>query len=248
MVTNWKYQVRIMILTVVMLCLATPIPSHAAWKLVIDPYCVIQWGKNMTTVEAMEQAHNAELKEVKKEQDKIAEYTATMAVIKEAYKETMANIKGFGTESKYYVEIGTTAYEIITRIPKLVKTISNSKFEGKVACITELTNIASRTQQLVADFVNIVNNAKVENPLKGNATTKKKGDGYNFLSRYDRLNVAIRIYTDLNSINYKLEYMEYLAQYTTWNSLFFKVDPKGWANIVGGKLIAESIINDWKRL
>lgn len=223
------------------------IQTQAYVKIVIDPYCTGQVVKNMGLMEATEQMHNEELEKVAKEQEKIAGYTTTMAAIKEAYKETMQNVKGFGTESKYYVEIGATAVEIVTRVPKLCKTISKAKLPGQAASIIEVTNLYARTQQLVGDFVNIVNNAKVANPLKG-GTAKKKNDGYNFLSRYDRLNVANKILTDLHEINYKLELMEYIAQYTTWRELAYKIDPVGFCNILGGKIIAENIISDWKRL
>ena len=39
--------------------------------------------------------------------------------------------------------------------------------------------LVTETQQLVGNFVNIVNNARIPNPLKGEGTAEKKSDGYN---------------------------------------------------------------------
>lgn len=44
-----------------------------------------------------------------------------MATIKELYKVTMQNVSGFGTESKYYKEIGLCAYGILKDVPELIK-------------------------------------------------------------------------------------------------------------------------------
>lgn len=100
----------------------------------------------------------------------------------------------------------------------------------------------------MADFVNIVCNAKVENPLKGQATAETKGDGYNFLDRNERLTVANTIYTGLMRIRYKVEGMLAMAQYATLDDLFFAIDPEGWANVVTMRTRVESLVLDWKGL
>lgn len=104
------------------------------------------------------------------------------------------------------------------------------------------------TQQLVGNFVNIVNNAKVQNPLKGQGTAEKKNDGYNLLDRYERLTLANTIYTGLMEIRYKVEGMMLMAQYATVNDLFFAIDPEGWANIVTMKNQVGGLIRDWNGL
>ena len=82
----------------------------------------------------------------------------------------MQNVSGFGTESKYYKEIGLCAYGILKDVPELIKTVSKAKFSNKLLCLNELGNLVTETQQLVGNFVNIVNNATVQNPLKGQGT------------------------------------------------------------------------------
>ncbi len=181
-------------------------------------------------------------------QNKLQQYTVSMATIKELYKVTMENVSGFGTESKYYIEIGRCAIDIVKDVPELVKVVNKAKFANKVLCLNELANIVTQTQQLVADFVNIVNNAKIQNPLKGQATAETKSDGYNFLDRYERLSVANRIYTDLMEIRYKIQGMMAMAQYATMNDLFFAIDPEGWANVMVMSNYATTLAYQWNGL
>ena len=171
-----------------------------------------------------------------------------MATIKDLYKLTMENISGFGTESLYYKEIGTCAFDILKDVPELINTVNKAKFKNKLACLTELGGLVMETQQLVGNFVNIVNNAKVQNPLKGQGTAEKKSDGYNLLDRYERLSLANRIYTDLMEIRYKVEGMMLMAQFATANDLFFAIDPEGWANVVTMKNQVGGLIQDWNGL
>ena len=104
------------------------------------------------------------------------------------------------------------------------------------------------TQQLVGNFVNIVNNARVQNPLKGQGTAEKKNDGHNLLDRYERLTLANRIYTDLMEIRYKVEGMMLMAQFATANDLFFAIDPEGWANVMTLHNQVGGLVQDWNGL
>lgn len=220
----------------------------SAWKVVIDPYCISQVTANTASQKAIESEHNKRLDTIAAKQNKLEQYTISMATIKEMYKLTMENVSGFGTESKYYIEIGRCALDIILDVPELVKVVNKAKFSNKVLCLNELANVVTETQQLVADFVNIVNNAKVKNPLKGQATAETKDDGYNLLDRYERLTLANRIYSDLMNIRYKVQGMMMMAQYATLNDLFFAIDPEGWANVVVMKNQVSSLVYDWNGL
>lgn len=222
--------------------------ASAQWRVVIDPYCISQVAANTASQKAIEDQHNKRLDSISAKQNKLQQYTVSMATIKELYKVTLENVKGFGTESKYYTEIGRCAYDIILDVPELVKTVNKAKFSNKLMCLNELGNLVVETQQLVGDFVNIVNNARIDNPLKGQGTAKKQSDGHNMLNRYERLTVANRIYTDLMNIRYKVEGMMMMAQYATLNDLFFSIDPEGWVNVVTMKNHVGGLVRDWNEL
>lgn len=222
--------------------------SYAIWQVVTDPYCLKAVTTNLATQKAIEGQHNHRLDSIASKKKKLELYTVSMATIKELYKLTLENVKGFGTESKYYVEIGRCAYDIIRDVPELVQTVNRAKFSNKLLCLNELGNLVVETQQLVGDFVNIVNNTKIDNPLKGQGTAPKQGDGHNMLDRYERLTVANCIYTDLMNIRYKVEGMMMMAQYATLNDLFFAIDPEGWANVVTMKNQVDGLVRDWNGL
>ena len=63
----------------------------------------------------------------------------------------------------------------LRNVPVLVSTVNRAKFSNKLLCLNELGNLVAETQQLVGNFVNIVNNARIPNPLQGQATAEKKG-------------------------------------------------------------------------
>ncbi len=230
------------------LSLVAALSLSAQYRVVIDPYCIEAVGQNLATQKAIEGEHNKRLDSIASKQNKLEQYTFSMATIKELYKVTMENISGFGTESKYYTEIGRCALDIVLDVPELVKVVNKAKFANKVLCFNELANVVTQTQQLVGDFVNIVNNARIENPLKGQATSEKKSDGYNLLDRYERLTLANRIYSDLMSIRYKIQGMMAMAQYATMNDLFFAIDPEGWANVMVMKNQVNGLVLSWNGL
>lgn len=224
------------------------IPVSAGWKVVIDKNCIKVVAANTASQKLIEDQHNKRLDSIAAKKQKVELYSVSMATIKELYKLTMENVSGFGTESLYYKEIGTCAFDILKDVPELISTVNKAKFKNKLACLTELGGLVMETQQLVGNFVNIVNNAKVQNPLKGQGTAERKSDGYNLLDRYERLSLTNRIYTDLMEIRYKVEGMMLMAQFATANDLFFAIDPEGWANVVTMKNQVGNLIQDWNGL
>jgi len=239
-------KLRFSIISVLLAIVTTQV--FAAWKVVIDKNCIKVVSSNLASQKLIEGQHNQRLDSIAEKKKKVELYTVSMATIKELYKLTMQNVSGFGTESKYYKEIGLCAYDILKDVPELIQTVSKAKFSNKLLCLNELGNLVTETQQLVGNFVNIVNNTTVQNPLKGQGTAEKKSDGYNMLDRYERLSLANSIYSGLLEIRYKVEGMILMAQYATANDLFFAIDPEGWANVVTMKNNVGGLINDWNRL
>ena len=219
---------------------AASVPTFAGWRIVIDRNCIATVGANMASQKLIEGQHNRRLDSIASKKQKVELYTVSMATIKELYKLSMENISGFGTESLYYKEIGTCAFDILKDVPELVSTVGRAKFANKLLCLNELGNLVAETQQLVGD--------KVQNPLKGEATAERKSDGYNLLDRYERLTLANRIYTDLTKIRYKVEGMMLMAQYATADDLFFAIDPEGWANVVTMKNRVGNLVRSWNGL
>ena len=157
------------VLSMLLLVIAST-PMYAGWKVVIDKNCVKVVTSNTASQKLIEDQHNQRLDSITAKKKKVELYSVSMATIKELYKLTMENVSGFGTESRYYKEIGSCAFDILKDVPELIKTVNQAKFTNKLYCLTELGGLVMETQQLVGNFVNIVNNAKVQNPLKGQGT------------------------------------------------------------------------------
>ena len=230
--------------------------AHAAWRVVIDPWTTGAVTANAASQELIESQHNARLDSINSKQQKLMQYTATMATIKELYKMSMENVSGFGAESQYYVEIGATVAEIFKDVPVVLQYMGKSPGKNYVVCLNEIMNIVLETESLVKDFVDIVNNGKIQNPIKKtkgvpnvNAPASGQGDGYNFIDRYERLTLANRIYTHLLEIRYKMEAITMMCQYCSdMNNLLLAIDPDSWAAYFTGKNIVDGLISDWEGL
>ena len=91
---------RIIILSAAVLL---TVRANAAWRVVIDPWTTGAVTANAASQEVIESQHNNRLDSINSKQQKLMQYTATMATIKELYKLSMENVSGFGSESQYYV-------------------------------------------------------------------------------------------------------------------------------------------------
>lgn len=244
MMTEKRYK-KLLILTMMMLSLLLPAKVLAVYRVVTDPQTTATVLTNTLSQMAIEREHNKRLDSINAKQKKIELYTVSMATMKEVYKLTMENIKGFGEESWYYTEIGRCAYDIIKDVPEVTKVVKDAKWHNQLLCLGELAGVGTKTQKLVNDFVNIVNNGKIRNPLGDNSGESGENDGYNLLDRYERLSIANRIYTDLLELRYKIQGMMAMAQYATMNDLFFAIDPEGWANVMVMQNAVSGLIDDW---
>ena len=222
------------------------IHSSAAWKIVYDKGCVEQVAKNSAVAKAAERAKTIQLDSVSEKQKLSAKYAAIIATVKEAYKVSMQNIKGFGVESPYYVDIADNSVAIMKDIPLLIKYLNKRPLYNYPMAVPDVLDAGTKAAGLVNKFINIVNNGKIRNPI-GNS--EDKDDGYNYLDRYQRMNMANSIRSSLQEIREKLESAIFWCQYRAdMNNLFLEYDPESWGTIMAGDNIANGIIQSWKDL
>ena len=155
------------------MALAVTTTAGGQWRVVTDPWATAQVAANTASQKVIEEQHNARLDSISSKQEKIAQYTTTMQTIRELYQLTMGNITGFGEESKYYAEIFGITVEILENVPVVLDYIGHSPVKNYVLCLSEIADIVEETEGLVSDFVDIVNNGKVRNPLKKQTTITK---------------------------------------------------------------------------
>ena len=164
---------KLKIIVMVMLTV-TVTSAKAAWKVVLDPWTTAQVTANTTAQGLIENQHNARLDSMSAKQQKIMQYTTAMETIKGLYSISMQNISGFGEETKYYAEIFGLTTDILTAVPQVLDYIGRSPVKNYVLCLSEMSDVVLETEGLVADFVDIVNNGKIQNPLKNKGKTYTK--------------------------------------------------------------------------
>ena len=238
-----------------LVCALLVVSSAKAYvKVVIDPWTTEAVTQNTASQGLIEDQHNTRVDSINAKQQKIMQYTAAMQTIKELYVMSMQNVTGFGEETKYYSEIFSATVDIFRNVPVVLGFINSSPVKNYILCVNEMADVVAETQGLVADFINIVNNAKISVPGDSSITKNiplqsKKSDGYNFLDRYERLTLANNIYSRLLQIKYKMEVMAMTCQFCNGISdVLFAIDPESWAAYFTGKNIAEGLVNDWNNL
>ena len=237
-----------------LVCALLVVSSAKAYKVVIDPWTIGQVTANTTSQSLIENQHNTRVDSINAKQQKIMQFTAAMQTMKELYVMSMQNVSGFGEETKYYAEIFSTTVDIFENVPVVLEYINSNPVKNYILCANEMTDIVAETQGLVADFINIVNNAKINVPGDSTITKhiplqSKKSDGYNFLDRYERLTLANNIYSRLLQIKYKMEVMAMTCQFcNSFSDVLFAIDPESWAAYFTGKNAVEGLINDWNTL
>jgi len=238
-----------------LVCALLVVSSAKAYvKVVIDPWTTEAVTQNTASQGLIEDQHNTRVDSINAKQQKIMQYTTAMQTIKELYVMSMQNVTGFGEETKYYSEIFSATVDIFRNVPVVLGYINSSPVKNYILCVNEMADVVAETQGLVADFINIVNNAKISVPGDSSITKNiplqsKKSDGYNFLDRYERLTLANNIYSRLLQIKYKMEVMAMTCQSCNGISdVLFAIDPESWAAYFTGKNIAEGLVNDWNNL
>ena len=243
---------RMTVLLLAMLLVAAP--ANAWWRWNIDYWTIMQVGENTAAESGAEGIHNNTLAEQKKKQERIAEYTTAINVIRQLYKQSMQNTGGFGEESRYYQLIGENALYIVTNIPVAVSWLTRTPHINLPLCMNEISNLTMKTEQCIAGFVNIVNNGHVKSPLKDNSlipgggkASIGKDDGYNFMSRADRMGMANDILEDLVIVRNNLDYIIFLCETNNGlEDLLMELDPDTWCSAMQMKWTLGDIVRGWE--
>lgn len=103
---------------------------------------------------------------------------------------------------------------------------------------TQMASLYPFMQQLVTSGSYNVTN------LEGK-TEKHK---VNLLNSAERYYVANEIVTRLETINTDLWLLAWQIRTYSWGNLWYGLDPEGWATVMSGKAIVESLIWEWKYL
>lgn len=68
----------------------------------------------------------------------------------------------------------------------------------------------------------------------------------NLLSSAERYYIANEVVTKLEAINTDLWLLAWQVRTYSWNDLWFRLDPEGWATVMSGKAIVDGLVYEWK--
>lgn len=148
-------------------------------------------------------------------------------------------------------QIKRAAELVATEIPKncdlLRKSVPGHLKGTAIAVLVsdELTDAASQMAALYPFMKQLVTSGSYDVKNADGKTEKHK---VNLLNSAERYYIANEVVTRLETINTDLWLLAWQVRTLSWNDLWFSLDPDGWASIMSGKAIAETLVWEWNTI
>lgn len=207
-------------------------------------------------------------KKRKSTQEKIiaAETAVTLALdrvhnVENRMLEYLSNAQG-AMQNLY--QIKRAAELVATEIPRncdlLRKSVPGHLKGTAIAVLVsdELTDAATQMaalypfmKQLVTSGSYDVTNTdgKTESSTSGSLSEERRENHkVNLLNSAERYYIANEVVTRLETINTDLWLLAWQVRTLSWNDLWFSLDPDGWASVMSGKAIAETLVWEWNTI
>ncbi len=194
-------------------------------------------------------------KKRKNTQEKIiaAETAVTVALdrvhaVENKMLEYLSNAQG---AMKNLYQIKRAAELVTTEIPRNTALLKNSvkgnlKGTAIAALVSdEITDAATQMAALYPFMQQLVTSGSYD---VTNAEGKTEKHKVNLLSSAERYYIANEVVTRLERINTDLFILAWQVRTLSWNDLWFRLDPEGWASVMSGKNIINGIVSDWNNI
>ena len=194
-------------------------------------------------------------KKRKSTQEKIiaAETAVTLALdrvhnVENRMLEYLSNAQG-AMQNLY--QIKRAAELVATEIPRncdlLRKSVPGHLKGTAIAVLVsdELTDAATQMAALYPFMKQLVTSGSYD---VTNAEGKTEKHKVNLLNSAERYYIANEVVTRLETINTDLWLLAWQVRTLSWNDLWFSLDPDGWASVMSGKAIAETLIWEWNTI
>ena len=113
----------------------------------------------------------------------------------------------------------------------------------------ELTDAATQMASLYPFMKQLVTNGSYNvDGYDDNGNPKTEKHKINLLNSAERYYVANEVVTKLENINTDLWLLAWQIRTMSWQDLWYGLDPEGWAAVMSGKAIVESLIYEWNYL
>jgi len=223
--------------------------------------CTVQARAQQTdpTLTAAVILQTEELKSIHKKrkstQEKIiaAETAVTLALdrvhnVENRMLEYLSNAQG-AMQNLY--QIKRAAELVATEIPRncdlLRKSVPGHLKGTAIAVLVsdELTDAATQMAALYPFMKQLVTSGSYN---VTNAEGKTEKHKVNLLNSAERYYIANEVVTRLETINTDLWLLAWQVRTLSWNDLWFSLDPDGWASVMSGKAIAETLVWEWNTI
>lgn len=194
-------------------------------------------------------------KKRKSTQEKIiaAETAVTIALdrvhnVENRMLEYLSNAQG-AMQNLY--QIKRAAELVATEIPRncdlLRKSVPGHLKGTAIAVLVsdELTDAATQMAALYPFMKQLVTSGSYDVTNADGKTEKHK---VNLLNSAERYYIANEVVTRLETINTDLWLLAWQVRTLSWNDLWFSLDPDGWASVMSGKAIAETLVWEWNTI
>lgn len=194
-------------------------------------------------------------KKRKSTQEKIiaAETAVTLALdrvhnVENRMLEYLSNAQG-AMQNLY--QIKRAAELVATEIPRncdlLRKSVPGHLKGTAIAALVsdELTDAATQMAALYPFMKQLVTSGSYDVTNADGKTEKHK---VNLLNSAERYYIANEVVTRLETINTDLWLLAWQVRTLSWNDLWFSLDPDGWASVMSGKAIAETLVWEWNTI
>lgn len=230
-------------LSIMLLCSKTHI-----WAQQTDPTLT---AAVVLQTEELKNIHNKR----KSTQEKIlaAETAVTIALdrvhsVENKMLEYLSNAQG-AVQNLY--QIKRAAELVASEIPKncdlLRKSVPGHLKGTAIALLVsdELTDATSQMAALYPFMKQLVTSGSYD-VTNGEGNTERHK--VNLLNSAERYYIANEVVTRLESINTDLWLLAWQVRTLSWNDLWFSLDPDGWASVMSGKAIAETLVLEWNAI
>ncbi len=233
--------------------------AFAAFSLLSFPGQYMAAQQTDPTLTAAVIAQTAELKSIhrkrKTTQERIiaAEAAVTVALdrvhsVENKMLEYLSNAQG-AMQNLY--QIKRAGELVLTEIPKncdlLRKSVPGHLKGTAIALLVsdELTDAATQMAALYPFMKQLVTSGSYTVTGADGGKEKHK---VNLLNSAERYYIANEVVTRLETINTDLWLLAWQVRTLSWNDLWFSLDPDGWASVMSGKAIAETLVWEWNTI
>ncbi len=148
-------------------------------------------------------------------------------------------------------QIKRAAELVTTEIPQNMNLVKNSlpgHLKGTAIALIvsdEVRDAATQMASLYPFMQQLVTSGSYNVSGASGETERHK---VNLLNSAERYYVANTVVTKLENINTDLWLLAWQIRTMSWHDLWFGLDPEGWATVMSGKAVAETLIYQWENL